>query len=459
MNEFEKEAPVDDTVARWQPTHLITSVPGVSGADLPSDPALHVADSEARTAPRVLTVQSAGPHPRSARRRPLVIALTSVAALAVAGGAFAMRGSPSSGGEALAPSDVPVTSSAPSSAGDPSPTDAGEPTTTATTAVPTTAETPATTDAATTAPVLVTSVATPAPKPTTPRTTASPTTTQPPITAPSAPTISSWAESGSGAVKLTVQGPSNWGNASNGVRKLEYNLNGNVASGWAAFPGTGVISGLTNCRAYNVAVRATNESYSSLNNPVSTVKSYGAPSNPTASASVSGQNITWNWATAGSKNGDCTLTVSVKVDGSAISTAAAGPTTKSYGYSTSHTLTVTVTDAKGATASGLASASIGAAPPPPPPQWISISWGGFNTYPSGSCSVGECRWVNISTGGWAAGQQLIITCDGSYGRIGPYTKNANGSGGYSTSGLCMYGPGVTSVHVVISGVGSNYMNW
>jgi len=272
---------------------------------------------------------------------------------------------------------------------------------------------------------------------------------------PTAPSITSVSSPGSGQLRVVFT-PSTWNNVSNSG---SYEVN--VGSGWSTLATSsagggqlqGTVSGLVNCRNYSVTVRANNGRYTTASSTYSNASPYAGPPAPGVSGSAGGNQITWNWST--SQNGDCAISsVQARVDGNLISGSASGPSTQPYGYSETHTLTVTVTDSRG----GTNSASVSRTTDGPPTQ-VTISQGGWNAAANGSCAAGACRWVNISTTGWSAGQSLTITCYSSYGTVGPYTKTANGSGSYSTSGLCMYAPGAQNVHVIINGVSSPSMAW
>ncbi len=281
---------------------------------------------------------------------------------------------------------------------------------------------------------------------------AAPVVTSQVVTAPSAPTITSWAEAGAGKVSLKVQPPASWGNSASGVRTLEYRASGGFAlfGGWIALPADGVISLGGSCQNYSVEVRATNERFSSVPSAKATVTVYAPPPAPLIKATVIGATIKWERVMLMSipeAPHECPYTVTAKVDG--VATAFG---TFTYGYSQTHTLVATATDSRGNTTTSSIQATTD--PAPPPAAAVSISRGAFTTSTTSGCAVGACKWVNISTSGWSAGQALTITCSSAIGSVGPFTRYADGSGNFSANNLCAYGT-IFDVYVVVNGVKSN----
>lgn len=84
---------------------------------------------------------------------------------------------------------------------------------------------------------------------------------------------------------------------------------------------------------------------------------------------------------------------------------------------------------------------------------VTIARGDFLTANAGSCTPTTCKRVNITTSGWEKRQLLEITCHSSLGTTGPYAKNADNEGRFSSSTLCFYG-NAKNVYVTVNDVSS-----
>ncbi len=84
---------------------------------------------------------------------------------------------------------------------------------------------------------------------------------------------------------------------------------------------------------------------------------------------------------------------------------------------------------------------------------VTIARGDFLTANAGSCTPTTCKRVNITTSGWEKRQLLEITCHSSLGTTGPYAKNADNDGRFSSSTLCFYG-NAKNVYVTVNDVSS-----
>lgn len=85
---------------------------------------------------------------------------------------------------------------------------------------------------------------------------------------------------------------------------------------------------------------------------------------------------------------------------------------------------------------------------------VTITRGGFITTSKNTCTPTTCKYVQITSTGWAPGQSLAVTCYSATGSSGPYAKNADSSGNLNAGTVCFFG-NATNVHVSINGVDSN----
>jgi hypothetical protein len=203
----------------------------------------------------------------------------------------------------------------------------------------------------------------------------------------------------------------------------QYRLNG---GGWAGFPGTGVIGGLSNGSGYTVEMRAVatvdGTTYAGgVSNAVRETP-YGDPKAPIARARNLGQSIELSWDSTGSDNGRPIQTTQIRIDnGSWQDVGRTGSRTVGDGYQQTHSIDVRAQDSTG-TWSPVASASARTNDPPPPQVFVTQGDA------AGSC-VNGCRryvvnWNNLNIGnatvrcysgndGWVANTEYTINFDGS----------------------------------------------
>ena len=85
---------------------------------------------------------------------------------------------------------------------------------------------------------------------------------------------------------------------------------------------------------------------------------------------------------------------------------------------------------------------------------VTIARGAFITVNHGSCTPISCKYVQITSSGWAPKQPISVTCYSDTGSSGPFPKFADSSGNLSAATTCFFG-NVTHVYVEIDGAKSN----
>ncbi|WP_344818345.1 Ig-like domain-containing protein [Microbacterium soli] len=201
------------------------------------------------------------------------------------------------------------------------------------------------------------------------------------------------------------------GGAKQGEVSYQYRIGSNGS--WTAMPSDRVIrSGVANNGTYSIYVRAVSDVAGTTSKagpasaPSNAVSPYGAPNVPSASASVSGQTITWRIGATARNGRDVTVAWSDNKGNSGTVGAGGGNVAESYSWSTSVTLTVTVTDkptssqpAAAQSRTVTAKSATGAKPLPR----VTVSRGGTATY-----GPSTCQNVRVTTyGDFPAGRYVV----------------------------------------------------
>jgi hypothetical protein len=245
----------------------------------------------------------------------------------------------------------------------------------------------------------------------------------------------------------------------NGARtdevSYQYRLNG---GGWGAFPGNGVIGGLTNGTAYTVEMRAVarvdGTTYAgAVSNGVRETP-YGQPKAPIANARNLGTSVEVSWNSNGSDNGRPITTTQIRIDGGNWqNVGATGSRTVGDGYQQNHSIDVRAQDSTGAW-SPVASASARTNDPPEPRAFVTR---GSSAQGQPNCSTASCAYFVVNTRDFPAGTYNII-CHSDRGQINSgssWRLTANGSQQLG----CYFGyPGV-NVWVEIAGKNYEKRSW
>ncbi|GAA1535963.1 hypothetical protein HD600_001571 [Microbacterium ginsengiterrae] len=243
----------------------------------------------------------------------------------------------------------------------------------------------------------------------------------------------------------------------NGARAGEityqYRLN---SGGWQNLTNR-TIGGLTNGTDYNVQIRALSNtgtgSYTGAESARSnTVKPFGIPPQPNASARNNGQNVTLSWSNNGN-NGAAIDQTRIRIRnqngnwGGWESVAASSSRTVGNGYSQNWAIEVQVHNAAGWSSSASASATTN--DPPQPRVWVTQGDAAGNGCVNG-CRKFVVHWENLDIG------SKKVSCWNDTGLIGTafvHTVNFNGSG--STQLSCWKGRDGVNVWVDIQNWGGS----
>ncbi|MGZ0712051.1 Ig-like domain-containing protein (plasmid) [Coraliomargarita sp. W4R53] len=242
--------------------------------------------------------------------------------------------------------------------------------------------------------------------------------------APGAPTGVS---ASPGDRNLTVSYQAAAGNgATAGELGYEYSLNG---GGWSAMPGNKVIGGLNNGTGYTVQVRAYTAldgvRYNGAASAASASKTpFGPVGTPSASASRSGQSITFGWG-APAANGRPISQVQIRIDGGGWQNKPnSGSVSSNYGYSEKHSIDVRAQDSEGQW-SAVKSASATTVDEPKARAWTTK---GSNAQGQPGCTSSYCAYMVLNVENWVAGS-YTLNCNDTRTRWGSrsYSVPSNGS--------------------------------
>jgi hypothetical protein len=266
------------------------------------------------------------------------------------------------------------------------------------------------------------------------------------VVAPSAPQITGVA---AGDRQLTVTyTPGSRGGASTGEVAYQHRLNG---GGWAAFPGNGVITGLSNGTSYTVEMRAVSTvsgtTYAGgVSNSVREVP-YGPPTAPIARARNLGQSIELSWDSTGSYNGRAIELTQIKIDGGNWQDVGSqtGSRTVGNGYQQTHSIDVRARDSAG---NWTPVASDSARTNDPPPAQVFVTQGDA----AGSC-VNGCRRFVVNWNNLNIGNATVWCYSSNSGRIETLTYTVNFDGQGSQQLGCYVGRDDQDVWVDIQGWG------
>ncbi|WP_029144969.1 Ig-like domain-containing protein [Microbacterium luticocti] len=247
--------------------------------------------------------------------------------------------------------------------------------------------------------------------------------------------------------------------ATSGEIRYQYSLNGGAWQGsWSGTRGT--ITGLTNGTDYKVRVRAVSTvdgtTYPGGASAASAAAvPFGKPGTPGASASASGQTITYHWS-APDANGAAIDQTQIRIDGGAWQTkSASGSTSGNYGFSQRHTIEVRAHNKAGWSAVASASATTAA---PPQPTAI-VSRGAYHT--SSTCTSSTCAYFKVTVSNFTAGDyQVYCNATGPYGGT-PFAGGATWhfpANGTVQLGCYFGGPG-QQVWVTIGGKDYQRSTW
>jgi hypothetical protein len=245
--------------------------------------------------------------------------------------------------------------------------------------------------------------------------------------------------------------------ATAGELRYEYSLNG---GGWAALPGSNVITGLNNGTSYAVSLRA----YTALDGvrydgpasaPSAAQVPYGPVGNPGVDATRSGRDITFSWS-APAPNGRAITQVQISIDGGGWQNVSnSGSRTNTYAYSTTHTIDVRAQDAAGQW-SATRSASATTVDPPKPRAWVTP---GSSAVGNPNCSTSTCAYFVVNTQDFPAGTYRVYCASSSDGEFAGGSQRSLPANGSTQLG-CYYGKPNTQVWVRIEGWGeSEHTTW
>jgi hypothetical protein len=306
--------------------------------------------------------------------------------------------------------------------------------------------------------------------------------------APDAPTAVTATASGQAS---TIQFSFTAG-AANGatIGSVEYGINGATEAGTIAGPFTAgssytetltsstnsVIVDGTPVTVY-VADCSTTGLCSSFTGPSAQVTPYEPLTPPTASATASGESITFGYGIT--QTDGLSETLNVCINGSCndifITPAGldnnvpSGTQTVDVGYSTTGTITARLTDTAGQTASVTASATTGPAPAAPPASpSVSVSEGSSYTNGTGSCAGKTCYFTSVTATSFPANTVLQYACVSGNGpaadngqwygpssavHSGSTTSNASGGATFQTE--CLHALDGETVTINVTGGGQS----